>query len=109
MFFNLISCDNFLLSLIEPHGKYEWLTSIQGFIFGKMIHQGFVSKSLDDDLSFVRKFIAYGREVFVVQSYNKNLNLLAKYVAAINTIISFINLTTMYVLSKSLEFICDLY
>lgn len=73
-----------------------------------MVHQGFASGSLDDDASSVRKFVARGMEVFVAQSYSKNLGLYAERVGAINAIVSSADVAARYALSTSLEFICEL-
>ena len=53
-----------------------------------LINQGFASGSLDDDASSVRRFVARGMEVFVAQSYSKNLGLYAERVGAINAVVS---------------------
>lgn len=54
----------------------------------KIYFQGFASGSLDQDASSVRLFAARGMEVFVAQSYSKNLGLYAERVGAINVICS---------------------
>jgi aspartate aminotransferase len=56
--------------------------------FFDVAYQGFASGSLDDDASSVRKFVARGMEIFVAQSYSKNLGLYAERVGAINAIVS---------------------
>jgi aspartate aminotransferase len=56
--------------------------------FFDVAYQGFASGSLDDDASSVRKFVARGMEVFVAQSYSKNLGLYAERVGALNAIVS---------------------
>ncbi|KAI3891428.1 hypothetical protein MKX03_020710 [Papaver bracteatum] len=56
--------------------------------FFDVAYQGFASGSLDQDASSVRLFAARGMEVFVAQSYSKNLGLYAERVGAINVICS---------------------
>ncbi|KAG0625995.1 hypothetical protein M758_2G094600 [Ceratodon purpureus] len=62
--------------------------------FFDVAYQGFASGSLDDDASSVRKFVARGMEVFVAQSYSKNLGLYAERVGAINAIVSSADVAT---------------
>ena len=50
--------------------------------------QGFASGNLDKDASSVRLFVARGMEVFVAQSYSKNLGLYAERIGAINVVCS---------------------
>ncbi|MCL7026493.1 hypothetical protein MKW94_022794 [Papaver nudicaule] len=56
--------------------------------FFDVAYQGFASGSLDQDASSVRLFAARGMEVFVAQSYSKNLGLYAERIGAINVICS---------------------
>jgi aspartate aminotransferase len=56
--------------------------------FFDVAYQGFASGSLDDDASSVRTFVARGMELFVAQSYSKNLGLYAERVGAINAVVS---------------------
>jgi len=56
--------------------------------FFDVAYQGFASGSLDQDASSVRLFVARGMEVFVAQSYSKNLGLYAERVGAINVVCS---------------------
>ncbi len=55
---------------------------------GIVTYQGFASGSLDDDASSVRRFVARGIELFVAQSYSKNLGLYAERIGAINVVVS---------------------
>ncbi|XP_002972976.2 aspartate aminotransferase, chloroplastic [Selaginella moellendorffii] len=55
--------------------------------FFDVAYQGFASGSLDDDASSVRKFASRGFEMFVAQSYSKNLGLYAERIGAINVIL----------------------
>lgn len=48
--------------------------------------QGFASGSLDEDAWAPREFVARGLEVFVSQSYSKNLGLYGERIGAINAI-----------------------
>ncbi|MCO5574287.1 hypothetical protein L7F22_028069 [Adiantum nelumboides] len=54
--------------------------------FFDVAYQGFASGSLDDDASSVRRFAARGMELFVAQSYSKNLGLYAERIGATNVI-----------------------
>jgi aspartate aminotransferase len=56
--------------------------------FFDVAYQGFASGSLDDDASSVRRFVARGIELFVAQSYSKNLGLYAERIGAINVVVS---------------------
>ncbi|XP_058724889.1 aspartate aminotransferase P2, mitochondrial-like [Vicia villosa] len=58
------------------------------FPFFDVAYQGFASGSLDEDAASVRLFVSRGMEVFVAQSYSKNLGLYAERVGAINVISS---------------------
>ena len=50
--------------------------------------KGFASGSLDEDAYSVRRFASRGMELFVAQSYSKNLGLYAERVGATNVITS---------------------
>lgn len=54
--------------------------------FFDVAYQGFASGSLDEDASSVRLFAARGMELFVAQSYSKNLGLYAERIGAINVV-----------------------
>ncbi|XP_022845723.1 aspartate aminotransferase, chloroplastic isoform X1 [Olea europaea var. sylvestris] len=54
--------------------------------FFDVAYQGFASGSLDEDASSVRLFVARGVELFVAQSYSKNLGLYAERIGAINVV-----------------------
>eukprot|EP01018_Ginkgo_biloba_P039620 Gb_17243 [translate_table: standard] len=56
--------------------------------FFDVAYQGFASGSLDEDASSVRLFVARGMEIFVAQSYSKNLGLYAERIGAINAVCS---------------------
>ncbi|XP_047342143.1 aspartate aminotransferase, chloroplastic [Impatiens glandulifera] len=56
--------------------------------FFDVAYQGFASGSLDADASSVRSFAARGLELFVAQSYSKNLGLYAERIGAINVVCS---------------------
>ncbi|KAI4376186.1 hypothetical protein MLD38_013976 [Melastoma candidum] len=56
--------------------------------FFDVAYQGFASGSLDADASSVRLFAARGMELFVAQSYSKNLGLYAERIGAINVVCS---------------------
>ncbi|KAG0466935.1 hypothetical protein HPP92_018515 [Vanilla planifolia] len=56
--------------------------------FFDVAYQGFASGSLDVDASSVRTFVARGLELFVAQSYSKNLGLYAERIGAINVVCS---------------------
>lgn len=56
--------------------------------FFDVAYQGFASGSLDDDASSVRRFAARGMELFVSQSYSKNLGLYAERIGATNVVTS---------------------
>lgn len=56
--------------------------------FFDVAYQGFASGSLDDDASSVRRFAARGMELFISQSYSKNLGLYAERIGATNVITS---------------------
>ncbi|KAJ7523369.1 hypothetical protein O6H91_18G049000 [Diphasiastrum complanatum] len=56
--------------------------------FFDVAYQGFASGSLDNDASSVRQFVARGLELFVAQSYSKNLGLYAERIGAINAVVS---------------------
>uniref|UniRef100_A0A0E0GE32 Aspartate aminotransferase n=1 Tax=Oryza nivara TaxID=4536 RepID=A0A0E0GE32_ORYNI len=56
--------------------------------FFDVAYQGFASGSLDEDASSVRLFVQRGLEVFVAQSYSKNLGLYAERIGAINVVCS---------------------
>lgn len=64
------------------------LSNVGEWMYFLLVHQGFASGSLDDDASSVRKFVARWMEIFVAQSYSKNLGLYAERVGAINAIVS---------------------
>ena len=63
---------------------YHNLPPTDWFVF----FQGFASGSLDEDAFSVRLFVKRGMEVFVAQSYSKNLGLYAERVGAINVVCS---------------------
>lgn len=68
--------------------------------------QGFASGSLDDDASSVRRFAARGMELFISQSYSKNLGLYAERIGATNVITSSPEVATrlvLFVFSDSLR------
>ena len=48
--------------------------------------QGFASGSLDTDAASVRLFAARGMELFVAQSYSKNLGLYSERIGAMNVV-----------------------
>ncbi|XP_051137676.1 aspartate aminotransferase, chloroplastic [Andrographis paniculata] len=54
--------------------------------FFDVAYQGFASGNLDKDASSVRLFVARGMEVFIAQSYSKNLGLYAERIGAINVV-----------------------
>lgn len=54
------------------------------FPFFDVAYQGFASGSLDEDAYAPRYFVERGIEIFVAQSYSKNLGLYAERVGAIN-------------------------
>ncbi|KAH7331029.1 hypothetical protein KP509_20G012700 [Ceratopteris richardii] len=54
--------------------------------FFDVAYQGFASGSLDEDANSVRRFAARGMELFVAQSYSKNLGLYAERIGATNVI-----------------------
>eukprot|EP00238_Polyblepharides_amylifera_P006778 CAMPEP_0196594378 /NCGR_PEP_ID=MMETSP1081-20130531/78193_1 /TAXON_ID=36882 /ORGANISM="Pyramimonas amylifera, Strain CCMP720" /LENGTH=452 /DNA_ID=CAMNT_0041918629 /DNA_START=64 /DNA_END=1422 /DNA_ORIENTATION=+ len=54
--------------------------------FFDVAYQGFASGSLDEDAFAPRFFVEQGMEVFVSQSYSKNLGLYAERVGALNVI-----------------------
>ncbi|GJM87139.1 hypothetical protein PR202_ga03064 [Eleusine coracana subsp. coracana] len=56
--------------------------------FFDVAYQGFASGSLDEDAFSVRLFVKRGLEVFVAQSYSKNLGLYAERIGAINVVCS---------------------
>ncbi|KAJ6745384.1 ASPARTATE AMINOTRANSFERASE CYTOPLASMIC [Salix koriyanagi] len=56
--------------------------------FFDVAYQGFASGSLDADASSVRLFAARGMELFIAQSYSKNLGLYAERIGAINVVCS---------------------
>ncbi|ERN10346.1 hypothetical protein AMTRI_Chr12g237100 [Amborella trichopoda] len=56
--------------------------------FFDVAYQGFASGSLDEDASSVRLFVSRGMELFVAQSYSKNLGLYAERIGAVNVICS---------------------
>lgn len=56
--------------------------------FFDVAYQGFASGSLDEDASSVRLFADRGMEIFVAQSYSKNLGLYAERIGAINVVCS---------------------
>ncbi|XP_068647456.1 aspartate aminotransferase, chloroplastic-like [Aristolochia californica] len=56
--------------------------------FFDVAYQGFASGSLDKDAASVRSFVARGMELFVAQSYSKNLGLYAERIGAINVVCS---------------------
>ncbi|KAL8171115.1 hypothetical protein V2J09_022919 [Rumex salicifolius] len=56
--------------------------------FFDVAYQGFASGSLDEDASSVRLFAARGMEIFVAQSYSKNLGLYAERIGALNVVCS---------------------
>ncbi|KAK9141518.1 hypothetical protein Syun_010918 [Stephania yunnanensis] len=56
--------------------------------FFDVAYQGFASGSLDADASSVRLFTARGMELFVAQSYSKNLGLYAERIGALNVVSS---------------------
>ncbi|KAL5558192.1 hypothetical protein UlMin_034403 [Ulmus minor] len=56
--------------------------------FFDVAYQGFASGSLDADASSVRLFAARGMELFVAQSYSKNLGLYAERIGAMNVVCS---------------------
>ena len=56
--------------------------------FFDVAYQGFASGSLDEDASSVRLFVAREMELFVAQSYSKNLGLYAERIGAINVVCS---------------------
>lgn len=70
-------------------GRYHAVTmNISNDILSCIKFQGFASGSLDEDAASVRLFVSRGMEVFVAQSYSKNLGLYAERVGAINVISS---------------------
>ncbi|CAI0416534.1 unnamed protein product [Linum tenue] len=56
--------------------------------FFDVAYQGFASGSLDQDAASVRLFAARGMEIFVAQSYSKNLGLYSERIGAINVVCS---------------------
>ncbi|KAI0511290.1 hypothetical protein KFK09_011915 [Dendrobium nobile] len=56
--------------------------------FFDVAYQGFASGSLDADASSVRTFASRGLELFVAQSYSKNLGLYSERIGAINVVCS---------------------
>lgn len=54
--------------------------------FFDVAYQGFASGSLDADAASVRSFAARGMELFVAQSYSKNLGLYAERIGAMNVV-----------------------
>ncbi|KAK8463393.1 hypothetical protein SEVIR_1G359000v4 [Setaria viridis] len=56
--------------------------------FFDVAYQGFASGSLDEDAFSVRLFVKRGMEVFVAQSYSKNLGLYSERIGAINVVCS---------------------
>ncbi|KAJ3695535.1 hypothetical protein LUZ60_000912 [Juncus effusus] len=56
--------------------------------FFDVAYQGFASGSLDEDAYSVRLFVERGFEVFIAQSYSKNLGLYAERIGAINVVCS---------------------
>eukprot|EP00252_Welwitschia_mirabilis_P010225 TRINITY_DN233_c0_g1_i2.p1 TRINITY_DN233_c0_g1~~TRINITY_DN233_c0_g1_i2.p1 ORF type:complete len:411 (+),score=100.02 TRINITY_DN233_c0_g1_i2:589-1821(+) len=58
----------------------------QHIAFFDVAYQGFASGSLDEDAESVRRFVARGMEVFVAQSYSKNLGLYAERIGALNVV-----------------------
>eukprot|EP01018_Ginkgo_biloba_P039621 Gb_17765 [translate_table: standard] len=56
--------------------------------FFDVAYQGFASGNLDEDASSVRLFVDRGMELFVAQSYSKNLGLYAERIGAINVVCS---------------------
>ncbi|KAK8953004.1 hypothetical protein KSP40_PGU022450 [Platanthera guangdongensis] len=56
--------------------------------FFDVAYQGFASGSLDEDASSVRTFVDRGLELFVAQSYSKNLGLYSERIGAINVVCS---------------------
>ncbi|KAM7260148.1 hypothetical protein ACFE04_015889 [Oxalis oulophora] len=56
--------------------------------FFDVAYQGFASGSLDEDAASVRLFAARGMELFVAQSYSKNLGLYAERIGAMNVVCS---------------------
>eukprot|EP00245_Coleochaete_scutata_P001620 TRINITY_DN11_c0_g1_i1.p1 TRINITY_DN11_c0_g1~~TRINITY_DN11_c0_g1_i1.p1 ORF type:complete len:489 (+),score=93.14 TRINITY_DN11_c0_g1_i1:132-1598(+) len=56
--------------------------------FFDVAYQGFASGDLNQDASSVRRFVQRGMEMFVAQSYSKNLGLYAERIGAINVITS---------------------
>ena len=55
---------------------------------GARDRQGFASGSLEEDAFAPRFFVEQGREIFVSQSYSKNLGLYAERIGAINVVAS---------------------
>lgn len=72
--------------------KEQWkeiaeLCQSKGHIpFFDVAYQGFATGSLDQDAWAPRYFVEQGLEVFVSQSYSKNLGLYAERVGAINAV-----------------------
>ncbi|KAG9456244.1 hypothetical protein H6P81_000752 [Aristolochia fimbriata] len=56
--------------------------------FFDVAYQGFASGSLDTDAASVRYFVSRGMEIFVAQSYSKNLGLYAERIGALNVVCS---------------------
>lgn len=76
-----VKCSHFIISFFSAWKQISyWLANIS--------LQGFASGSLDEDASSVRLFVQRGLEVFVAQSYSKNLGLYAERIGAINVVCS---------------------
>ncbi|KAH9330590.1 hypothetical protein KI387_002698, partial [Taxus chinensis] len=56
--------------------------------FFDVAYQGFGSGNFDEDAASVRLFVNRGMEIFVAQSYSKNLGLYAERIGAINVVCS---------------------
>eukprot|EP00245_Coleochaete_scutata_P001621 TRINITY_DN11_c0_g2_i1.p1 TRINITY_DN11_c0_g2~~TRINITY_DN11_c0_g2_i1.p1 ORF type:complete len:416 (+),score=95.35 TRINITY_DN11_c0_g2_i1:154-1401(+) len=56
--------------------------------FFDVAYQGFASGDLNTDAASVRRFVERGMEMFVAQSYSKNLGLYAERIGAINVVVS---------------------
>lgn len=63
-----------------------FLSCLPGYPSTAVRLQGFASGSLDEDAFAPRFFVDQGLEIFVSQSYSKNLGLYAERIGAINVI-----------------------
>jgi aspartate aminotransferase, chloroplastic len=71
----------------EQWGEIADICIANGHIpFFDVAYQGFATGSLDEDAWAPRFFVEKGLEIFVAQSYSKNLGLYAERIGAINVV-----------------------